>query len=325
MAWPGRRSCSTPCATSASLTDLRPMSQTLRAIWFIPPAVHRAAERHGYLAAAGIDVEGVLTRSSDQQFEELRDGLQDAAVTAMDNVIHWNRRGGGGDFRIVAQVEADTGNTLVAAPGIGSISELAGKRLLVDSAENGFVVVLRALLADAGVDFDACTIIRAGGVKERLDAMLAGEGDGTLLGPPFIELGAARGLRSLAVASESYPTFPGQGIVVRASFIEQHGKKLEAWLAALEQGRAECRRDPAAVAQHIAAAGVPKASAEQLAGFVGKTLGVSRAGVELLIAQRRRLGLMGGDTAFDDLVDEGPMERVLARLTEASRTGMSRT
>jgi hypothetical protein len=65
----------------------------------------------------------VLTRSSDQQFEELRDGLRDVAVTAMDNVIHWNRRQGGGDFRIVAQVEADTGNTLVAAPGIGSIAE----------------------------------------------------------------------------------------------------------------------------------------------------------------------------------------------------------
>lgn len=306
------------CATSASLTDPRAMSRTLRAIWFIPPAVQRAAERHGHLSAAGICVEGALTRSSDQQFEELRDGVRDVAVTAMDNVVHWNRRQGGGDFRIVAQVEADTGNTLVAGPGIGSIAELAGKRLLVDSAENGFVVMLRALLADAGVDFDGCTIIRAGGVKERLDAMLAGEGDGTLLGPPFIELGERQGLRLLAVATEAYPAFPGQGVVVRRSFIEQQGEKLEAWLAALEQGRAECRRDPAAVAQHIAASGVPQASAEQLAGFVGETLAVSREGVELLIAQRRRLGLMGGDAAFADLVDTGPMERALARLAPVS-------
>lgn len=317
MAWRGRRSWWMRCATSASHTDL-PMLPVLKTIWFIPPAVQRAAERHGYLSAGGISVEGVLTRSSDQQFEELRDGVRDAAVTAMDNVIHWNRREGGGDFRIVAQVEADTGNTLVAAPGIGSIPELAGKRLLVDSAENGFVVMLRALLADAGVDFDACTIIRAGGVKERLDAMLAGEGDGTLLGPPFIELGAAQGLRPLAVATDSYPAFPGQGIVVRRSVIEQQGQKLEAWLAALEQGRAECRRDPAAVAQHIAATGVPQASAERLAGFVGETLVVSREGIELLIAQRRRLGLMGGNATFAELVDYGPMERAAARLATAS-------
>lgn len=301
------------------------MHQPLKATWFIPPAVQHAAERHGYLAAAGVAVEGLLTHSSDQQFEELRDGTQDAAITAMDNVIHWNRREGGGNFRIIAQIEADTGNTLMAGPGIGSIAELAGKRLLVDSAENGFVVMLRALLADAGVDFDACTVVRAGGVKERLDAMLAGEGDGTLLGPPFIELGEAGGLRPLAVATDAYPAFPGQGVVVRGSFIEEHGEKLGAWLGALEQGRAECRRDPAALARHIAATGVPRASAERLAGFVGETLTVSRRGVELLIDQRRRLGLVGGDAVFDDLVDARPMERVLARLATNSSTRTSRT
>lgn len=286
------------------------MAADLNAIWFVPPAIHRTAEQAGFLAARGIGVQGVMTRSSDQQFEALRDGVCDVAITAMDNVIVWNRREGGGDFRIVAQIEADTGNTLVAQPGIGSIADLAGKRLLVDSAENGFVVALRALLADAGVDFASCTVIRAGGVKERLDAMLAGEGDATLLGPPFVELGEAHGLQALARVSDAYPAFPGQGLVVRGSLARD--ERLGRWLAALEQGRAVARRDPAATAAAMIAGGMPPASAETLAAFVGERLDVPKAGVELLIAQRRRLGLPGGDAAFADLVDLEPLQRALA-------------
>lgn len=294
------------------------MAHILNAIWFVPPAIHRAAENHGFLAEREIVVEGIQTRSSDQQFEALRDGTSDVAVTAMDNVFVWNRREGGGDFRIVAQIEGDTGNTLMCRPGIDVIADLAGKRLLVDSAENGFVVALRALLADAGVDFASCTIIRAGGVKERLDAMLAGEGDATLLGPPFIELGEGRGLKALARVKERYPAFPGQGIVVRESFVREHGQKLLRWLLALEQGRAHCHRDPAATARTMVAGGLPPASADMMAAFVGDTLEVNRPGIDLLIAQRRQLGLPGADSNFDDLVNPVPLALALSALGQTS-------
>lgn len=286
------------------------MTSELKAIWFVPPAIQRSAESAGLLEHHGISVMGSLTRSSDQQFEALRDGTCDAAVTAMDNVIVWNQRDGGGDFRIIAQIEADTGNALLVQPGIRSIADLAGRRLLVDSAENGFVVALRALLADAGVNFEECSVIRAGGVKERLDAMRAGEGDATLLGPPFIELGEGSGLRVLARVTESYPAFPGQGLVVRQAFARD--RRLLRWLAALEAGRRLCRRDPGAVASGLVAGGMPAASARTLADYVGDTLEVSRAGVKLLIAHRSRLDLPGGTSAFEDLVDAEPLARALA-------------
>lgn len=282
----------------------------LKAIWFVPPVIQAYAEKCGLLERAGIAVEGTLTRSSDEQFEALRDGRQDAAVTAMDNVIMWNRRPGGGDFRIVAQVEANTGISLVAQAGFGSVAALAGQPLLVDSAENGFVVALRALLADAGVDFEACDVIEAGGVKDRLDRLLAGEGAATLLGPPFTEMAEAKGLRRLADADAAYPGFPGQGLVVRRSLIDQRGGDLGRWLGALEQARSECRAQPAAVAAGLAASGLPQVVAERLAGFVGETLTFSPEGVELLIGQRRRLGLPGGDASPDALVDLRPLAAI---------------
>jgi ABC-type nitrate/sulfonate/bicarbonate transport system substrate-binding protein len=282
----------------------------LKAIWFVPPVIQGHAERRGLLERAGLTVEGTLTRSSDEQFEALRDGRQDAAVTAMDNVIMWNRRPGGGDFRIVAQVEANTGISLVAQVGFGSIAALAGERLLVDSAENGFVVALRALLADAGVDFAACDVIEAGGVKDRFDRLLAGEGAATLLGPPFTEIAEAKGLRRLADADAVYPGFPGQGLVVRQRLIDQRGDDLGCWLGALEQARSECRAQPEAVAAGLAASGLPQPVAERLAGFVGERLTPSPEGLELLIGQRRRLGLPGGDASRDTLVDLRPLAAI---------------
>lgn len=286
----------------------------LKAIWFVPPVIAATAERLGLLESDGLTIKGALTRSSDEQFEGLRDGRFDAAVTAMDNVIMWNRRPGCGDLRIVAQIEANTGISLVARPGHATVGALAGQCLLVDSAVNGFVVALRAMLADAGVDFDECEIIEAGGVKERFDRLLAGEGDATLLGPPFVEMAEARGLSRLVDADVAYPGFPGQGLVVRQGLIETRGEELARWLTALERARAACRADPAATASAVAASGLPQPVAERLAGFVGETLVPARDGIDLLIGQRRRLRLPGGDDSFESLVDMRPLSQSAQRL-----------
>lgn len=279
----------------------------LKAIWFVPPVIAGVADRAGFSTEAGVAIEGTLTQSSDEQFEALRDGRMDAAVTAMDNVILWNRRPGGSDLRIVAQIEANTGISLFARPEFGSAAELAGRRLLVDSPHNGFVVVLRAMLADAGVDWADCEIVEAGGVKERFDRLASGTGDATLLGPPFAELAEAQGLRRLGDADAAYPGFPGQGLVVRQALIDTRADELAAWLGALERARAACSADPAGTAAGLAAGGLPLHVAKRLAGFVGDTLLPSPCGIDLLLDQRRWLGLPGADETYENLVDLRPL------------------
>jgi ABC-type nitrate/sulfonate/bicarbonate transport system substrate-binding protein len=284
----------------------------LKVIWFVPPVVHLVADRRGLLAASQVAVEGRLTGSSDEQFAALRDGGCDAVVTAMDNVVMWNRREGGGGFRIVGQVEKTTAISLMARPEIDAISSLQGRRLLVDSAQNGFVVALRMLLADHGVDFDGGEVLQAGGVKERFAALLEANGDATLLGPPFSGMAEARGMRRLADVDAAYPGFPGQGIVVRSDLPGDRRDEVVRWLAALDQARAECRRHPGEAAAALAASGLGPAVAAALVGAVGETLTPDRAGVEMIVAHRRRLGLPGGDDAYEVLVD-------LAILAEAGR------
>lgn len=286
---------------------------TLKVIWFVPPVIAGAADRAGLSAAAGVSAEGALTRSSHEQFEALRDGRMDAAVTAMDNVILWKRRPGGSDLRIVAQIEANTGISLFARPDFTSVAQLAGRRVLVDSPHNGFVVVLRAMLADAGAAWGDCEIIEAGGVKERFDQLASGAGDATLLGPPFAEMAEAKGLRRLCDADVTYPGFPGQGLVVRQSLIDARGAELASWLGALERARAACFADPAGTATALAAGGLPMPVAARLAGFVGEALLPSRGGIDLLLGQRRRLGLPGSDETYENLVDLRPLTAALTK------------
>lgn len=285
----------------------------LRVIWFVPPALQVVAERRGFLADAGVTIQAAQTGSSDEQFEALRDGRQDVAMTAMDNVIMWNRRPGGGDFRIVGQVEATTAISLFACPAFDTIAALRGSRVLVDSAENGFVIALMALLADAGVAFGECTVVPAGGVKERFARLVEGDGDATLLGPPFDAMAEQAGMRRLADVDAAYPAFPGQGIVVRSGMYPERYAEMVRWLGALERARGECRRDPASAAEDLAATGLHAAIAARLAGAVADGLATDRAGVELLIAQRRQLGLPGADDGFEDLVDPGPLASAFAR------------
>jgi ABC-type nitrate/sulfonate/bicarbonate transport system substrate-binding protein len=275
----------------------------LNTICFVPPAILTVAEKRGILAARGVETRVVLTSSSDEQFQALVEQRCDVAVTAMDNVIGWNRRDSGWDFRIVAQVEATTPLSLFVRAEITSFQMLVGRTILVDSPENGFVVALHAMLADAGIDLRANRIIAAGGVKERLAKLQAGAGDATLLGPPFDELARAAGLHRLASVNELYPTFPGQGVVVRQSTLATREALMTRWLQGLEAGRMQCRVDPYAARADLVSGGLPLSAAHALIAGVGETLVPDRSGVELLISQRARLGRPGVGLRYNDIVD----------------------
>lgn len=193
------------------------MTNTLKETYFVPPVPLAVAKHLRYFEEAGLEVDSKTTRSSNQQREDLLSGERDVAVTAIDNLLIWNE--GQDDFRLIAQVEQTTSLTIYARPGLQSIGDLAGTRFAVDAATNGFAIVARHLLADAGVgDVD---FVEIGGVRERLSALLDGPADATLLGPPFDEMAEQAGLVKLLVANDLLGEYPGQGLVVRTSRIPE--------------------------------------------------------------------------------------------------------
>jgi hypothetical protein len=287
--------------------------------WFVEPALSLLAKDDPDAPSGTSAIIGVTTQSSDAQFEALLNGTADAAITAMDNVMDWNLRPGGCDFRIVAQIEQTTFLSLVARNGISSIDDLKGGTLLVDAPENGFVVAARALLEDAGVTFGSYSLLAAGGVRERFEALLAGLGTATILGPPFDGLAVARGAEILARVIDVYPAFPGQGLVVRQSTYGRIQNDLMLWIEALERARHWGFADRRAAASRLAETGMSPFLADIFAGLVPASLVPDRDGVELLIAQRLRAGLRGGNVTYQDIVDTSSLSKRTLPIAETNR------
>lgn len=280
-------------------------TENIRVMWFVPPLLALVASQD----AQAIAVHADRNRSSDQQFDALVAGEVDAVVTSMDNVIGWNRREGPRDFRVVAQIERTTPLTLVARPPLRNLQALRGANLLVDAPDNGFVVALRAMLGDAGIESDAVRLTPAGGVKERFDALVAGKGDATLLGAPFDSMAAASGLVRIANVQEAYPDFPGQGVVMRKGGEASAG--VAAWLQALERARRRVNENAELARQAVEAAGLPGAVAEAMIAQNPESLRPTTQGVALLIEHRQALGLVGADNDYLTIVDDSMVEQCM--------------
>lgn len=273
----------------------------LRVMWFVPPAIATAAS---WQENAGLVLETSLTQSSDEQFAALSEGRVDAVVTSMDNVFHWNHRAGPQDFVIVAQVEVTTPLSIMANPSVTSVSDLKGRTILVDAPENGFVIALRALLNQAGLNLPDYTLTPVGGVKERYIALLDGAGDATLLGPPFDALAIREGIHKVAEVQASYPEFPGQGVVVRKSSLTSD-LGLRLWLKSLSEALSQLPANLEKLRANLSSDGVPEGAVSAMVRSIPTSLVPDQRGVNLLIEHRRLLGLVGSDSAYEKVVHLG--------------------
>jgi ABC-type nitrate/sulfonate/bicarbonate transport system substrate-binding protein len=286
--------------------------RSLRILWFGPLPMALLAQARD--VHCGLTVEYMRTKSSDQQFQQLTDGTVDAVVTAIDNVVEWNRQAPEADFRVYAQMESTTQLTLFGRHGIAGLDSLRGRNLLVDAPANGFAVALLALLDTVGMSGTDCTFVPAGGVTERLDALLAGDGDATLLGPPFDQVAAQAGCPKLASVNETWPQFPGQGLVLlRKRYIEL-AQALAAWLMDLGDMRDWMLASPDEAIKLLVDAGLPPAFAATAPNASPASWRPDRAGIELLIEHRQIAGLPGGDLRYSDLVDLSLFEQVVGKL-----------
>lgn len=274
----------------------------LRMIEFVAPGVEAIAEALGLFEEQGLEIEVIHPRSANEKRRILMGGDGDAALTAIDNAIAWDA--GGDDLRLVAQVERTTVLDLIAQPDVGSLADLRGRALTVDAVDTGFAIVLRKLLADNGIGLDEYELLATGNIDERYRALVAGRAAAGLLGAPWNVRAMDEGLRSLTTIEDAFPTFPGIGLLVRESRMDELRDVLERYMTALQTALDwSAEAGPSATAARLAEAGVDRRSAEALVGVWPATLEPSRAGVGLLYEIRRDIGaLPGGAPAIDELI-----------------------
>jgi ABC-type nitrate/sulfonate/bicarbonate transport system substrate-binding protein len=177
-------------------------------------------QQQNYFAKSGLNLRIKLTKSSMEMAQDLQSGNAQVALTAVDNVIAYSAGQGeiqlDGPADFFAFMGVDDGLlSIMARPDIRSISELRGRVLGVDALTTGYVFVLKELLSRNGVADSEVFYSAIGTGAERLNALIAGSCDATLLNAPLCLAAEHAGKVRLARAQTLLGGY--QGIVGAAS------------------------------------------------------------------------------------------------------------
>lgn len=153
---------------------------------FSPSVLLRVARSRGHLAEQDLTVQEVPVLSSPAQFRSLLDGQLDAVLTSPDNVLAYrfapdNPLGVTADVKIVSAIDRGLGLALYARQGITKADQLRGATVGVDVPTSGFAFALYALAESIGLNRDDYELVALGSTPKRLDALLGGRCDATML------------------------------------------------------------------------------------------------------------------------------------------------
>lgn len=185
---------------------------------FTPSVLLAVARRTGRLEAHGLAVTEVAVPSSPAQFRSMLDGEIDVSLTSPDNVVAYrfspaNPLGLTADVRIVSAVDRGMGLGLYGRPGF-EVDRLRGARIGVDVPTSGFALAMYALTEALGVGRDEYDLVALGSTPKRLQALLAGDCDATMLNAGNELVGEEAGAVLLARVSDVCSPYLGTVVAV---------------------------------------------------------------------------------------------------------------
>jgi ABC-type nitrate/sulfonate/bicarbonate transport system substrate-binding protein len=191
----------------------------------------------GFFAEHGIRVEIQGTPNSVTQMTDFARGKFEIAMTAIDNIVAYVEGQGeapiGPQPDFAAVMGSDSGFlSLVASPSISRIEALAGKTLSVDAMTTGYAFVLYEIMRRNGLDKDKgdYTIVRAGGMAQRWNALRSGEHAATLLSAPYNIMAKNAGFFEIVKATAAIGPYQGNVAAVRRNWARQNGSKVLAYI-----------------------------------------------------------------------------------------------
>ena len=163
------------------------------------------AQEKGYFKKHGVEPTLTITPGSIAMAKDL---------TAADNMIAYNEGQGetdlGGPPDFVVLFGVDPGMLqIMAAPQIKSLADLKGKTIAVDAMTSGFAFVLFDALNKQGIAVTDAKWDKVGGGAQRLQALLEGKQDATLLNAPLDIAAEAKGFVNLQDASKALGAYQG--------------------------------------------------------------------------------------------------------------------
>lgn len=185
------------------------------------------AQRQGFFARHGIEVNITHTPNSVFLMKNLIEGKFDLTVTAMDNLVAYQEGQGeaeySGNCDLVAFMGVDDSfQSLMASPEIKSVADLRGKKIAVDALTTGYAFILREMIARVGMTDADVSYERTGGGPMRLKAMLDGNYAAGLLATPLDKIAADQGFTKLGTARELLGRYQGRTGFAQRSWIRNN-------------------------------------------------------------------------------------------------------
>lgn len=227
--------------------------------------------------------------SNSQASQTLRNGMIEAACLTLDEALFLMQDGM--DLRVVLVMDVSHGaDVVMASPEVDSLQALRGKRIGVENAAVG-AVMLDAALQAGGLQAEDVTIIPLP-VDEHADAYRAGRIDAAVTFEPVRSRLLTMGARVLFDSSQ----IPGRIVdvfVVRSEIAAAHTKALKELL----QGHFRAREYLASQPQDAAKRMAPRLNGDALAQFSGLKLPDIEANRDLLGGNSPALKITAGELA----------------------------
>jgi NitT/TauT family transport system substrate-binding protein len=210
-----------------------PSPQKIRALTLLGrPLQFVVADKQGFFAKYGLEVENTNKANSDEVRGDLAAGKGDIVYLALDNAVAMVELAKA-DAVIVMGGEGSQ-NELIAQPEIKSIKDLRGKTLIVDAVNTAYALQMKKILAANGLEASRDYEIKPyGATPARLIAMREHkEFSGSMLGPPASITAKREGFLSLGSVQDLIGPYQAAGFFTMRPWAKQHRDTLVAFLSA---------------------------------------------------------------------------------------------
>ena len=188
------------------------------------------AHARQFFQREGLDVQTTLTGASGPQLAALTRGEYDIGLQQSDHIVRAVEEGS--DLFIFMANAHQPDLNLVVTPDIETFDDLRGSVVAVDGTRSGYALLQNKLLADHGLVEGDYSLMEAGGVKARYEALKNGLAVAAWLNPPYDQWLFTRGFKSLGTVTDFFPRYPGSTAAARRSWAKKNEAQLMAFIQA---------------------------------------------------------------------------------------------
>jgi NitT/TauT family transport system substrate-binding protein len=225
-----------PAVVDAAATPVRvnigaaSASSSMLSLW--------AAQEQGLFAKQGIDAQLILIRGGSTLVASLVTGEIQMAFTSGVSVL--GAAAQGVDLKMLTSISSRVSWKLVANPQIKTAADLRGKRFGVQSIVGSTWMYAMLALEQLGLDpkRDNISFLPIGDPVTIGHSLEAGRVDAAVLDPPLSRRLTSKGFSQLVDLAKTNASFPGLGVGVTRSYLDQQPATLEKVVTAVTEGLA---------------------------------------------------------------------------------------